>query len=143
MLKEFKEFAMRGNMVDMAVGIVIGAAFGAVVASLVTDLFTPFLGLVGGMDFTNWFAVLREGQPPGPYPTLEAAKTAGAVTLNVGLFLNAVINFVIVALALFLVVKAVNRMKRQQAEAPAPPVPTPQEKLLVEIRDLLKRGSVS
>jgi large conductance mechanosensitive channel len=136
-LKEFKEFAMRGNMIDMAVGIIIGAAFGAMVASLVADLITPLIGLLGGADFVNWFAVLKEGTTPGPYATLKAAKDAGAVTLNVGLFLNTVINFAIVAFALFLVVKAVNTMKR--TAPPAPTAPSPQEVLLAEIRDLLKR----
>jgi large conductance mechanosensitive channel len=142
MLKEFKEFAMRGNMVDMAVGIIIGAAFGGMVASLVADLFTPILGLLGGADFTNWFIVLKEGTMPAPYTTLEAAKAAGAVTFNIGRFLNTVINFIFVAFALFLLVKGVNTMKRQQAAAP-PPEPTPQEKLLGEIRDLLKRGAAA
>jgi large conductance mechanosensitive channel len=141
MLKEFKEFAMRGNMVDMAVGIVIGAAFGAIVTSLVTDLFTPVLGLLGGADFSNWFLVLKEGTTPAPYATLAAAKAAGAVTMNVGLFVNALINFLVIALALFMVIKAINRMKRQQPAAAAPPEPTAQEKLLAEIRDLLKRGA--
>src|SRR5262245_54142354 len=130
MLKEFKEFAMRDNMVDMAIGIIIGAAFGAIVNSLVADLFTPLLGLVGGTDFTNWFVVLKDGMPPGPYATLQAAKTAGAVTFNLGLFLNTVINFLVVAFALFMVVKAINKAKREQPAAPAaPPEPTPQEKL--------------
>jgi large conductance mechanosensitive channel len=139
MLKEFREFAMRGNMVDMAVGIIIGAAFGAIVASLVADLFTPFLGLLGGADFTNWFVLLREGKTPAPYATLADAKAAGAITLNIGLFLNAAINFLVIAFALFLVVKGINRLKRQQAAAPpAPPAPSPQELLLMEIRDLLR-----
>jgi large conductance mechanosensitive channel len=139
MLKEFQEFAMRGNMLDMAVGIIIGAAFGTMVSSLVADLFTPLLGLIGGADFTNWFILLKDGTPPGPYATLKAAKDAGAVTLNVGMFVNTMINFLLVAFALFLVIKAVNRMKRERAAAP-PPEPTPQEKLLAEIRDLLKTG---
>jgi large conductance mechanosensitive channel len=138
MLKEFREFAMRGNMIDLAVGLVLGAAFGAVVSSLVTDLFTPLLGVLGGADFTNWFVCLRDGTTPGPYATLAAAKQVGAITLNVGVFLNAVVNFVTVALALFLVVKAVNRMRRQQAAAPEVTAPGPQEVLLTEIRDLLR-----
>jgi large conductance mechanosensitive channel len=142
MLKEFKEFAMRGNMVDMAVGIIIGAAFGAMVTSLVADLFTPFLGLVGGTDFANWFTVLKDGSPAGPYATLAAAKEAGAVTFNLGLFLNTVINFLLVAFALFMVVKAVNNMKRKQQVPAAPPEPSPQERLLTEIRDLLRAGGV-
>jgi large conductance mechanosensitive channel len=139
MLQEFKQFALRGNMVDMAVGIVIGAAFGAVVSSLVADVFTPLLGLLGGADFSNWFLVLRDGAPAGPYVTLEAAKAAGAVTLNIGVFLNAAINFLVVAAALFVVVKGMNALRRQEAAAPAPPPgPTPTEALLADIRDLLR-----
>jgi large conductance mechanosensitive channel len=139
MLEEFKQFALRGNMVDMAVGIVIGAAFGAMVSSLVADVFTPVLGLLGGADFSNWFLVLREGTTAGPYVTLQAAKAAGAVTLNFGLFLNAAINFLVVAAALFMVVRAMNTLRRREAAAPAPPPgPTPTEMLLAEIRDLLR-----
>lgn len=139
MLEEFKQFALRGNVVDMAVGIVIGAAFGGVVSSLVADVFTPLLGLLGGADFSNWFLVLREGEPAAPYVTLEAAKAAGAVTLNIGVFLNAAINFVVVAAALFVVVKTMNALRRREAAVPAPPPgPTPTEALLAEIRDLLR-----
>jgi len=139
MLEEFKQFALRGNMVDMAVGIVIGAAFGAMVSSLVSDIFTPIIGLLGGADFSNWFLVLREGTTAGPYATLQAAKAAGAVTLNIGVFLNAAINFLVVAVALFAVVKAMNALRRREAAAPAPPPgPTPAEALLAEIRDLLR-----
>lgn len=138
MLKEFKEFALKGNMLDMAVGIIIGAAFGALMTSVVTDLFSPLLGLLGGADFSNLLVVLKEGTSPSPYATVAAAKEAGAVTLNIGLFLNAVINFLLIAFALFLVVRAVNSLRRQQTAAPAPP-PPPQEVLLGEIRDLLKR----
>lgn len=139
MFREFKEFAVKGNLIDMAVGITIGAAFGAFAASFVGDIFSPPLGLLlGGVDFSDMFAVLREGATvPPPYATLAAAKEAGAVTLNYGLFLNALINFLIVAFAMFMVVKAANRLKRQEAAAPA--APTTQEKLLTEIRDLLKR----
>lgn len=141
MLKEFKEFALKGNMLDMAVGIILGAAFGAVVTSLVGDLVTPLLGLIGGADFTNWFVVLRDGATAGPYATLKAAKDAGAITANIGLFLNALVAFLTVSLALFFVVKAVNRLKREEAAAPAaPPAPNPQEVLLAEIRDLLRKG---
>ena len=107
-------------------------------ASFVGDIFSPPLGLLlGGVDFSDMFAVLREGNVPPPYLTLAAAKDAGAVTLNYGLFLNALINFLIVALAMFMVVKAANRLKKQEAAAPA--APTAEEKLLTEIRDLLKR----
>lgn len=139
MLEEFKQFALRGNMVDMAVGIVIGAAFGAMVSSLVSDLFTPIIGLLGGADFSNWFLVLREGTTAGPYATLQAAKAAGAVTLNIGVFLDTAINFLVVAVALFAVVKAMNALRRREEAAPVPPPgPTPTETLLSEIRDLLR-----
>jgi large conductance mechanosensitive channel len=140
MLKEFKEFAMKGNLVDMAVGLTLGVAFGALAASFVADVFSPPLGLIlGGADFSALFAVLREGTTPGPYPSIEAAKEAGAVTLNYGLFVNALINFLIVAFAMFMVVKGMNRLRRQQPPAP-PPGPTPDQQLLAEIRDLLKRA---
>jgi len=120
MLKEFKEFAMRGNMVDMAVGIVIGAAFGKIVSSLVSDVLMPPIGkLLGGVDFSNLFLNLSGGS----YPSVAAAKAAGAATINYGVFLNAVIDFVIVAIVLFMIVKAMNAMKRAEA-APAPPPAT-------------------
>jgi large conductance mechanosensitive channel len=141
MLKEFKEFAMRGNVLDMAIGIIIGAAFGAIVNSLVNDLLMPPIGmLLGGADFSNIFFVLKEGAPAGPYPSVPAAKAAGAVTLNPGLFFNAVISFLLVAFAVFMLVKGVNRMRRQEPPPPAPP--TPQEVLLTEIRDLLRKRTV-
>jgi large conductance mechanosensitive channel len=126
MLKEFKEFAMRGNVLDMAVGIIIGAAFGTIVSSFVADIIMPPIGLLlGNVDFSNIFAVLKEGKVPGPYASVAAAKEAGATTLNFGLFVNTVINFLIVAFAIFLLVKNVNRLKRKE-EAP-PPVPTTKE----------------
>ncbi|MGI8924305.1 MAG: large-conductance mechanosensitive channel protein MscL [Fimbriimonadales bacterium] len=113
MFKEFKEFAMQGNMIDLAVGVIIGAAFGAVVASLVADILMPPIGLaMGGVDFVNLHAVLKEGTPPGPYATLEAASVAEAVTLNWGKFVNEIIRFLIVAYSIFMVVKAVNKIKR-------------------------------
>lgn len=113
MLKEFKEFAVRGNVMDMAVGIIIGAAFGVIVQSLVNDILMPPVGLVlGGVDFADLFVVLREGTDPAPYLTLEAARVAGAVTLNYGLFLNAVLSFLIVAFAVFLLVRYMNRLQR-------------------------------
>jgi large conductance mechanosensitive channel len=125
MLKEFKEFAMRGNVIDMAVGIIIGAAFGTIVNSLVQDVIMPPIGLLlGNIDFSNFFAVLKEGKVAGPYASVASAKAAGAVTLNYGLFVNTVISFLIVSFAVFLLVRTVNRMKRQQ-EAPA--VPTTKE----------------
>jgi len=139
MLKEFREFAMKGNVVDMAIGIVIGAAFGAIANSLVTDLIMPLLGFVtGGIDFSERYMLLREGAPAGPYTTLAAAKTAGAVTLNVGAFIGFVVNFVIVAFALFMVVKGMNAARRAP-EAPATPAPPSREEVLLsEIRDLLR-----
>ena len=136
MWREFREFAMRGNVVDLAVGIILGAAFTTIVNSLVNDIIMPPLGLaIGGLDFSNFFVTLKGGS----YPTLEAAKAAGAVTINYGLFLNAVLRFIIVAFAIFLLVKQINRLKRQEAaEAPPPPPEPPrQELLLAEIRDLL------
>lgn len=121
MLKEFKEFALKGNAVDLAIGVIIGAAFGGIVTSLVNDIMMPPIGKVlGGVDFSNLFLVLGDGT----YPSLKAAKEAGAATINYGVFINVVINFLIVAFVLFMVVKAMNRMKR---EAPAP-APAPSEK---------------
>jgi large conductance mechanosensitive channel len=122
MLKEFKEFAMRGNVLDMAVGIIIGAAFGTIIKSLVSDVLTPPIGLLlGNVDFANLFLVLEEGATAGPYVSVAAAQEAGAVTINYGLFLNNVINFQIVAFAVFLLVRSVNRMKRTEpVPAPAP-----------------------
>jgi large conductance mechanosensitive channel len=120
MLKEFREFAMRGSVVDMAVGIIIGAAFGAIVKSLVDDVLMPPIGLLlGQVDFSNLFAVLREGATPGPYASVAAAEAAGAVTVNYGLFINAIISFVIVAFAVFVLIKNLNRLKK--AEQPSPP----------------------
>lgn len=136
MWKEFKEFAVRGSVIDLAIGIIIGAAFTTVVNSLVNDIIMPPVGyLMGGIDFTDFFIVLR-GED---YASLEAAKEAGAVTINYGVFINAIINFLIVAFAVFILVKQVNRFRKQQAAAPAePPAPTTSEKLLTEIRDLLR-----
>lgn len=121
MLEEYKKFAIRGNVIDMAVGIIIGAAFGTVVQSLVKDVLTPPLGLLtGGTDFTNLFIVLREGTPEAPYATLKAAQDAGAVTINTGTFINAVISFLIVTFAVFLLVRYINQL-REPDEGPAPP----------------------
>lgn len=122
MLKEFKKFAMRGNVVDMAVGIIIGGAFGTIVKSLVNDVLMPPIGLLlGGVDFANFFAVLKEGTQGGPYPVLADAQGAGAVTMNYGLFFNSIISFLIVAFAVFLLIKAINNMqKKEEAPAPAP-----------------------
>jgi large conductance mechanosensitive channel len=141
MFKEFKDFAMRGNVVDMAVGIIIGAAFGAIVASFVGDILMPIIGLfLGGVDFSNKYLLLKDGGAAGPYVSLAAAKAAGAVTVAYGVLLNTIVNFLIVAVALFMVIKGMNATKRQQAEAPAaPPAPSKEVTLLTEIRDLLAR----
>jgi len=138
MLEEFKKFAMRGSVVDLAIGVIIGGAFGKIVDSLVKDLIMPPVGLLlGKVDFANLFWVLRDGAPPGPYLTVEAAQKAGAVTLNYGIFINTCIGFVIVAFAVFLLIRTINRM--QAAETAEPP-PTAEEVLLLrEIRDSLKR----
>jgi len=124
MLKEFKEFAMRGNVVDMAVGIIIGAAFGTIVNSVVADIIMPPIGLLlGNIDFSNLFVVLKQGtKAAGPYESLATAKAAGAVSINYGFFINTVISFLIVAFAVFLLIRGINQLKRQ--EAAPPPVPT-------------------
>ncbi len=119
MFEDFKKFAMRGNVMDMAVGIILGAAFGAIVSSLVSDVIMPPVGwLLGQVEFNNLFLVLREGKSAGPYETLKAAQEAGAVTINYGLFLNRVVNFVIVAWAVFLLIRGLNRLARRQAPPP-------------------------
>ena len=122
MLKDFKEFAMRGNVVDMAIGIVIGAAFGTIVKSFVDDVLMPPIGLLlGNVDFSNLFITLKEGaKAAGPYASLAAAKAAGAVTLNLGLFINTIISFIIIAFAVFLVIKGINHMKRKRLPRPSP-----------------------
>ena len=122
MFKEFKEFAMRGNVVDMAVGIVIGGAFGTIIKSLVADVIMPPIGLLmGGVDFTNLFMILKEGTPAGPYASLAAAQEAGAVTMNVGIFINTIISFIIVAFSIFMVIRAMNKMKREEEASPEEP----------------------
>ena len=119
MLKEFKEFAMRGNVIDMAVGIVIGAAFGTIIKSLVADVIMPPIGLLlGNVDFTNLFIILKEGTVTGPFASLAEAQKAGAVTINYGVFINTIISFIIVAFAIFIVVRNINKLKREE-EAPA------------------------
>jgi len=121
MLKEFKEFAMKGNVIDMAVGIIIGAAFGTIIKSLVDDVLMPPIGLLlGNVDFSNLFLVIKEGKVAGPYASLAAAKAAGAVSVNIGVFINTIISFLIVAFSVFLVIKNVNRFKKE----PPPPDPT-------------------
>ena len=137
MLKEFREFAMRGNVVDMAVGIIIGAAFGTIVQSLVNDIIMPPIGLaLGNVDFSNLF--LNLSGPQDQFASLKAAKDAGAATINYGLFINLIINFVIVAFVMFLLIKGMNKMKKE-APAAAPAAPPRSEVLLAEIRDLLKK----
>ena len=135
--QEFKTFAMRGNAIDLAVGVVIGAAFGSIVTSLVKDIINPPLGmLLGGIDFSNFFVTLKGA---GAYPTLKAAQDAGAVTINYGLFINAVINFLIVAAALFIVLRQINKLTAPRvAEKPGDPPPPEDIQLLRQIRDLLK-----
>lgn len=122
MLEEFKKFAMRGNVVDMAVGIIIGGAFGTIVKSLVDDVIMPPIGLLlGGVDFSDLFITLKEGATAGPYATVAAAGEAGAVTLNLGLFINNLISFTIVAFAVFMLIKGMNSLQRKQEEPPAEP----------------------
>jgi large conductance mechanosensitive channel len=142
MFKEFRDFAFKGNFLDLAIGVVIGAAFGAATSAFVVNLVNPLIGLVaGGQDFSNLFVTLKEGATAGPYTTLAAAQAAGAVTLNIGLFLNAIINLLLVAFVMFMVVKAYNKAVKKEEEAPAPPPePSAEEKLLTEIRDLLAKN---
>jgi len=122
MLKEFKEFAVKGNVVDMAVGIIIGGAFGTIVKSLVSDVLMPPIGLLlGNVTFSDLFITLSAGEPAGPYLTQQAAADAGAVTINYGVFIDSVVSFLIVAFAVFMLVKGLNQLKRQQETAPPPP----------------------
>ena len=122
MLKEFKEFAMKGNVVDMAVGLVVGAAFATIVKSLVADVIMPPIGLLlGGVDFSNLFAVIREGSAAGPFSTLADAQKAGAVTINYGLFVNTIISFLIIAFAIFMVITGLSNLKKKEEAAPAEP----------------------
>jgi large conductance mechanosensitive channel len=140
MFKEFRDFAVKGNMIDLAVGVIIGAAFGAIVSSIVDDVFMPLIGLIiGGIDFSNLFIVLSNPENI-PVPSVAAAKAAGVATLNIGLFINAVVKFTIIAFVLFLVVKGINRLKRQAAAEPVTTTPAPsrEEVLLTEIRDALR-----
>lgn len=134
MVQEFKEFIMRGNVLDLAVAVVIGAAFGAIITSLVNDIIMPIVSLVtGGVAFADLFIPLDGSD----YDTLAAAQEAGAATLNYGLFIQAIVNFLIIAFVIFMIVKAANA--RKQEEEAAPPEPSAEEKLLTEIRDLLAR----
>jgi large conductance mechanosensitive channel len=136
-MQEFKDFAVKGNVVDMGVGIVIGAAFTSIVNSFVSDIINPIIGVItGGVDFSNIFINLGDGE----YASLSAAQEAGAPTINIGLFINACISFLIVAFILFILIKNVNRLKKQEEAAPAaPPEPPADVKLLAEIRDLLAK----
>ena len=141
MLREFKEFVARGNVIDLAVGVIIGAAFGAITKSLVDDIVMPIVGLLlGRVDFANLFVVLAPGTLSGPPATLAEAKAAGAATLNYGLFINVVINFLLIAAAVFLLVKVVNRIRQQVAGLPEAAPPPEDVVLLREIRDELKRS---
>lgn len=137
-LKEFRDFAMRGNVIDLAVGVIIGASFGKIVSSLVDDVIMPPLGLLmGQVDFADKFLVLKGA---GDFPTVAAAKAAGAITLNYGLFINTIVQFTIVSFAIFMVIKQINRLRLKEEKKPVPPAaPTRSEELLSEIRDLLKK----
>lgn len=138
-MQEFKDFAVKGNVVDMAVGIIIGGAFGTIASTLVSEVIMPPIGiLLGGIDLSNLFVTLQEGSSPGPYATLDAAKEAGAVTMNVGKFLNSVISFLIVAFVVFILIKQVNKLKKEEPEK-APAAPPEDIVLLREIRDSLKK----
>ena len=138
MLKEFKEFAVKGNVMDMAIGIIIGAAFTSVVKSMVDDILMPIVGFfTGGVDFTDIFTILGDGN----YGTLAAAQEAGAATINWGVFINNLISFLIVAWVVFILVKAMNAAKRKEEEAPAAPAAPPREEILLEeIRDILAKS---
>lgn len=142
MFKEFRDFALKGNVVDLAIGVIIGAAFGAIVSSLVDDVFMPIIGLIlQGIDFSNLFVVLKNPANVA-VPSIAFAKENGIATLNYGLFINAVVKFTIVAFVLFLLVKGMNRLRRKEEAKPAPPPPGPtkEEVLLTEIRDALRAG---
>jgi large conductance mechanosensitive channel len=148
MIKEFREFIAKGNIIDIAIGLLIATAFAGVVTALTKDLINPIVGLVANQDFTNWFLVLKEGHDkagnviPGPYAKLADADAANAIVLKYGDFITVVVNFLINAFVIFLIVKAYNKlMKREKANPPADPVPTKDQVLLEEIRDLLKAGA--
>ncbi|MDO5072844.1 Large-conductance mechanosensitive channel [Neisseria animaloris] len=142
-VQEFKEFIMRGNVIDLAVGLVVGTAFSGIVKSLVDDVIMPPIGiLIGGVDFSNLFITLKDGTPApeAGYATLQAAQAAGAVTLNIGLFINTVISFLIIAAAIFMVIKGINKLKKEApAVEEAPAEPSEEILLLREIRDSLKK----
>ncbi|WP_343031006.1 large conductance mechanosensitive channel protein MscL [Devosia marina] len=140
MFKEFRDFAIKGNMIDLAIGVIIGAAFGAIVSSIVDDIFMPLIGLLlGGIDFSNLFVVLSNPNDVA-VPSLAVAQEAGVATLNIGLFINAVVKFTIIAVVLFMVVKGINSMKREAAKEPveSTPASSKEEVLLTEIRDAIR-----
>jgi len=141
MIQEFKMFLTRGNVMDLAVGVIIGAAFGKIVDSLVNDVIMPILGLIlGKIDFANLYWVISEGKTPAPYPSLDTARKAGAAVLAYGNFINTVVYFIIIGFVIFLLVRSVNRLMPKKEAAPAGPPPTPEDVLLLrEIRDALKR----
>lgn len=139
MFQDFRKFAMRGNVVDMAVGIIIGAAFGSIVNSLVSDVILPPIGLLlGRVDFSNLYLLLREGVPAGPYGSLADAQAAGAVSINYGVFVNSVLSFLIVAFAVFLLIRSVNRLQAQSEQPPKPPAskecPSCREQISIQAR---------
>lgn len=140
-MQEFKEFAVKGNVIDMAVGIIIGGAFGTIATTLVSEVIMPPIGiLLGGIDLSNLFLTLKDGATAGPYASLAAAKDAGAVTMNIGTFLNSVISFLIVAMVVFILIKQINKLKREEpAEEEKPAEPAEDILLLREIRDNLKK----
>ncbi len=142
MIEEFKKFILRGNVMDLAVGVIIGAAFGKIVDSLVGDVIMPIVGLIlGKIDFNNLYLVLSAGTPAGPYASLDAAKKAGAAVFAYGSFINACVYFLIIGFVIFMLVRAVNKLTHRAAEAPAAPPPPPEDVVLLrEIRDSLRRA---
>jgi len=141
MWNEFKEFAIKGNVIDLAVGLVIGAAFATIISSLVEGIVMPAVGLlIGGVDFANIFTVMKEGTTPAPYATVAAAQEVGAVILQWGTLINSIITFALVAFSIFLVVKWINRVKKEDETPSEDPGPTPDQVLLTEIRDALVTG---
>ena len=140
MLQEFKAFIMRGNVMDLAVGVIIGAAFGKIVDSLVNDIFMPVIGLIlGKVDFANLYVVISDGKSPGPYPSLDAARKAGAHVLAYGNFINTVVYFIIIGFVIFMLIRSVNKLFHHKEAAPAEPPPPPEDVVLLrEIRDTLR-----
>ena len=145
MLKEFKDFAIKGNVIDLAVGVIIGSAFGAIVKSLVDDVIMPPLGvLLGNVDFSNLFIIIKEGTSPSPYNTIADAARAGAVVLKYGLFINTVVSFIIVAFSVFILIRQLSRLKKDEnTVAQSTPAPSQDIILLGEIRDLLKKTDIT